>query len=230
MKDKVMIIAPHPDDAEIAMGGTIARLTQAGVAVVVVDLTNGEPTPHGSPEIRAKETAAASKVLGVTERVLLDLPNREVFDTTENRNKVANVIREHKPNILFAPYWEDTHPDHTESLKLIEAARFYSKFVKSDLFHQPHYPRKLFHFLSTHIRPKVTPSFVFDISSTFEKKMESLKCYHSQFIAHEKNQVVFEALENENRFWGRQAGVRYGEPFVCREQIVISNEEALLEL
>jgi len=230
VKEKVMIIAPHPDDAEIAMGGTIARLLAAKIELVVVDLTNGEPTPHGSPEIRAKETAAASEALGITERVLLGLPNREVFDTVENRKKVAAVIREYRPSILFAPYWEDAHPDHTESLRLIEAARFYAKFVKSDLPFEPHYPRKLFHYFSTHIRPKVSPSFVFDISSGMDKKLQSLRCYHSQFTANKTNQSIFDAIENENRFWGRQVGVEYGEPFVCREHLLVSSEEALIGL
>src|SRR5690606_21904493 len=126
--------------------------------------------------------------------------------------------------------WEDAHPDHTESLKLIEAARFYSKFVKSDMEHAPHYPRKLLHYFSTHIRTKATPSFLFDISKFMDLKLESLRCYHSQFVAHEKNSRIFEALRNENQHWGVQVGVEFAEPFICREQIALRSGEALLSV
>jgi bacillithiol biosynthesis deacetylase BshB1 len=230
MQSVALIVAAHPDDAEIAMGGTIAALVSQGVRVIVADLTNGEPTPHGSPEIRAKETAMASGILGISERRLLSLTNREVFDTIENRKVVSSLIREVRPDILFGPYWEDAHPDHTEASRLIEAARFYSKFVKSDLPHAPWYPRKQFYYFSTHMKGRFSPSFVYDISPFLEKKIDSINAYASQFVTHLPNRKRIEEIRVEARYWGHQVGVDAGEPFVCRETVKVDTAANLFAL
>ena len=230
MESVALVISPHPDDAEIAMGGTIAALLQQGVRVVVADLTNGEPTPHGSVEKRQREANAASVVLGISERRQLTLKNREVFDTVENRNVVAGLIREVRPHILFGPYWEDVHPDHVQAAALVEAARFYAKFVKSELPHEPWYPKKHLHFFSTHIKVRYQPSFVFDISAHLEAKMSAIAAYESQFVAHESNRKRLEEIRIEAAFWGQQVGVSAGEPFVCRESIKLSTAAALCNL
>lgn len=224
----VMIIAAHPDDAEIAMGGTILSLTKAGKRVVILDLSNGEPTPTGTVEKRMKEASAAADMLGVFKRVTLDLPNREIMDSIENRKKVAAVIREYRPSILFAPYWEDAHPDHKEAYKLAEASRFYAKLSKSDMPFEPFYPRKFFHYFSTHIRVKLMPSFIYNITGLFEEKMKVLNCYKSQFVENEKNKAVFDKITTINKTWGLQIGVAYGEPFACLEDIAIHSPEGLL--
>ena len=106
-----LVIAPHPDDAELGMGGAILKMLAAGKKIGVLDLTSGEPTPFGSDEIRAAETAAATKVLGLTWRGNLGLPNRSLEATLEAREKLAGVIRLTRPRWLFAPYWTDAHPD-----------------------------------------------------------------------------------------------------------------------
>lgn len=230
MESVALVISPHPDDAEIAMGGTIAALLQQGVRVVVADLTNGEPTPHGSVEKRQREATAASAILGISERRQLTLKNREVFDTVENRTVVAGLIREIRPQVLFGPYWEDVHPDHVQAAALIESARFYAKFVKSDLPHEPWYPKKHLHFFSTHIKVRYQPSFVFDISTYLEAKMSAIAAYESQFVSHEGNRKRLEEIRTEARFWGQQVGVGAGEPFVCRESIKLSTASALCNL
>ena len=228
MESVALIISPHPDDAEIAMGGTISALIQQGIRVVVVDLSDGEPTPHGSVEKRKEETRTASKILGLTERRLLPLKNREIFDTVENRNLVAGLIREVKPTILFGPYWDDVHPDHVQAAALVESARFYSKFVKSDLPHEPWYPRKHLHFFSTHIKSRFQPSFIFDISGHLETKMAAISAYGSQFIEHQGNQRRLAEIRAEAVYWGHQVGTDAGEPFVCRESIRVSSGQTLL--
>jgi bacillithiol biosynthesis deacetylase BshB1 len=230
MESVALVISPHPDDAEIAMGGTIASLIQQGVRVVVADLTNGEPTPHGSVEKRQRESAAASAILGISDRRLLTLRNREVFDTVENRNIVAGLIREVRPDILFGPYWNDVHPDHVQAAALVESARFYAKFVKSDLPHAPWYTRKHLHFFSTHIKPRFQPSFIFDISSHLDAKMAAIEAYESQFIAHVGNRRRLEEIRTEAMYWGHQVGASAGEPFVCRESIKVSTPSALFTL
>lgn len=230
MERVVAVFAPHPDDAEIGMGGTIASLLKEGIRVVLVDLTDGEPTPHGSVEIRAKETARASGILGVVERYNLGIKNREVFDTVENRKTVANIIREIKPEILFIPHWEDAHPDHVHACALVEAARFYSKLVKSDLLHTPHHPRKVFHYFSTHLRSRFIPSFINDISSYLSTKMSAITAYESQFVTHEGNRRRLLEIENEAKYWGAQIEVAAGEPFVCRENLRVVDPKIVLDL
>lgn len=224
---EVMVIAAHPDDAELGMGGLIHALSSAGRKVVLVDLTNGEPTPHGSPEIRARESSRAAEILGVHRRIVLDIPNREISDSVENRKTLAAVIREYAPELLFIPYWQDSHPDHLAAERLAIGARFYAKFVKSEMPHSPHYPRKVFHYFSVHMHVKVDPAFVFDISGSFEAKMESIRAYQSQF-SESYNQHVFARIETAAAYWGEQIGCRYGEPFACLEPIRISDCQGLL--
>src|SRR4051794_13507046 len=115
----IVVFGPHPDDQELGMGGTIARLVKQGHKVHLADMTNGEPTPHGSVEIRAKESAEAARILGV-ERTLIGLVNREVTHNLESRHKVAAIIRAHKPDCLFVPYPIDAHPDHVAVTRICE--------------------------------------------------------------------------------------------------------------
>ncbi len=138
----VLAIGAHPDDVEIGMGGTIAALVAAGHRVTILDLTNGEPTPMGSPERRRAESEEAARVLGVARRITLGLPNRYLEDTVENRTAVAEVIREVRPELLFIPYWVDAHPDHVAAERLSEAARFYAKLTKTEMRGEPFYPAR----------------------------------------------------------------------------------------
>lgn len=230
MEPIALIISPHPDDAEIAMGGTIASLVKQGARVVVADLSNGEPTPHGSVEKRKAEAAAASEILGIQERRLLTLKNREIFDTVENRKIVASLIREVRPTLLFGPYWDDVHPDHAQAAALVDSARFYAKFVKCDLPHEPWYPKKHLHFFSTHIKVRYQPSFIFDVSEHLETKMKAIAAYESQFLEHKGNNRRLEEIRSEAIYWGHQVGGSAGEPFVCREAIKLSTSEALFSI
>ena len=128
-----LVIAPHPDDAELGAGGTILSLKAEGARVGILDLTDGEPTPHGSPEIRAKETAAATALLGIDWRGNLGLRNRFLTDDLPSRALLASKLRELRPRIVLAPYWQDAHPDHVAASSLVDAARFWAKLTKSDL-------------------------------------------------------------------------------------------------
>src|SRR5262245_55268315 len=128
-----LVIAPHPDDAELGAGGAILLLKSQGVKVGVLDLTDGEPTPLGSPEIRKAETEAATRILGLEWRGNLGLRNRFLQADMESRHKLAGVIRQLRPHTLLAPYWEDAHPDHVAASALVDGARFWAKLTKSDL-------------------------------------------------------------------------------------------------
>ena len=229
MEDIALVVAPHQDDAEIGMGGTIMALIHQGMRVVILDLSDGEPTPHGSVAIRASEAANASTIMGVSERRLLGLKNREIFDTVEARRRIAEVIREIRPTVVFAPYWQDAHPDHVEASALVDAARFYSKFVKTDLSFEPWYPRHQFYFFSTHMRVRVEPSFVFDITPYLERKIKAITAYESQFVVHTENSKKIPLIENEARYWGSQIGVGAGEPFLSRELLGIGSLSAIFQ-
>ena len=216
-----LVIAPHPDDAELGMGGTILLLRSQGYGLGVLDLTDGEPTPHGSPEVRRRETEAATKVLGLDWRGNLGLPNRSLTADLEARRLLAGALRQLRPRYLFAPYWEDAHPDHVQASTLVDAARFWSKLTKTDLPGEPHYPERIIYYFSVHLRLHVRPSFVVDITPHIEGKMQSLRCYHSQFIAGRPATppTLLDDLHARARYWGWAVGCGFGEPFLCREEI-----------
>jgi len=135
----ILVIGPHPDDQELGMGGSIVRLVAQGHAVHLVDMTNGEPTPFGSVETRAREAAAAAKVMGV-QRTLLGLPNRQVVHDVPSRHKLAAVIRRYRPDWMFLPFQTDAHPDHVAVTRIGEDARFDAKLSKTDIPGEPGTP------------------------------------------------------------------------------------------
>jgi bacillithiol biosynthesis deacetylase BshB1 len=216
-----LVIAPHPDDAELGAGGTILLLKAQGARVGVLDLTDGEPTPHGSPEIRRRETEAATAVLGLDWRGNLGLSNRRLLADLDARAKLAGALRELRPAVLFAPYWEDSHPDHVAATALIDAARFWAKLTKSDLPGAPHYPRRILYYFSVHLRLHPKPAFVLDVTEHHDAKMRALACYHSQLVAGRPtaSPTFLDDLRDRARYWGWSIGTAYGEPFASREEV-----------
>ncbi len=216
-----LVIAPHPDDAELGAGGAILLLQSQGARVGVLDLTDGEPTPFGSPEIRKGETEAATAVLGLAWRGNLGLTNRKLEADLEARGRLAGTLRQLRPRFLFAPYWEDTHPDHVAASALVDAARFWAKLTRCDLPGEPHFPQRIFYFFSVHLRIHPRPSFVLDVSAHIDRKMEAIACYRSQFIEGRPTTppTLLDDLRDRARYWGWAIGAAYGEPFVCREEI-----------
>lgn len=214
-----LCIAAHPDDVELGMGGTVAGMARQGLKVALVDLTDGEPTPAGTREIRLREAAEAARRLGVSDRRTLPFPNRELQDSLDARRALAEVIRELHPRLVFAPYPVDAHPDHVAASAIAEAARFWAKLVKTDMAGTPHYPARVYHFLSVHLRLHAKPSFIVDVSADLTAKVEALRCYTSQFVANPKNAHLLEDVEIQARYWGALIGVRFGEPFYSREEV-----------
>lgn len=219
-----IVVAPHPDDAELGMGGAILKMLARGMKVGILDLTSGEPTPFGSPEIRKSETEAASKVLGVSWRRNLGLPNRSLEATLEARQQLAVVFRETHPDWIFAPYWIDAHPDHVAATQLVEQARFWSKLSKTDMPGERFHPKRIFNYYCVHLKMHAQPAFVIDISDQWEAKRRSIECYHSQFVQGRESMdpSFIDQLETEAAYWGKSIGVRYGEPFTSREPIGLS--------
>ena len=226
----ILVVAPHPDDAEIGTGGTILRCNSEGLRVGVVDLTNGEPTPHGDPVTRAKETDAATEILKLDWRENLGLPNRNLVSDLDARRELATVFRLTRPKTILAPYWEDAHPDHVAASELTDAARFWAKLSKSDMPGDPFWPEQIFYYWSIHLRIHPKPAFVFDISDVIEQKMESIRGYESQFVTGRSTEhpTILDDIRDRARYWGWTIGKAYGEPFASREEIGISNFEALV--
>jgi bacillithiol biosynthesis deacetylase BshB1 len=225
-----LVIAPHPDDAELGVGGTILLLKSQGARVGVLDLTDGEPTPFGNRELRRAETEAATRVLGLDWRGNLGLPNRSLSADLEARKRLAVAIRELRPRRLFVPYWEDSHPDHVAASALADASRFWAKLTKTDMAGEPHYPERIFYYFSVHLRLLVRPSFVTDITPFIEAKMEAIACYRSQFIEGRPAgpPTILDDLRDRARYWGWAIGAGFGEPFVCRESIGLRGLRDLL--
>jgi len=225
----VLVVSPHPDDAELGMAGAILKLKSEGFSVGVLDLTDGEPTPLGSPQIRAAETAAATEILGLDWRENLGLPNRRLEPTLEARGRLAGVFRQQRPRWLFAPYWIDAHPDHVAATQLIEAARFWAKLSKTDLPGVPHYPERIFYYYCVHLKIIPRPAFVLDISDYWPQKQAAIECYRSQFVEGRQQETpgLVQRLRDQAATWGWSIGTRYAEPFASREPIGLAGMRLL---
>ena len=226
----VLVVAPHPDDAELGAGGAILKMLEQGMQVGILDLTDGEPTPHGTIELRQQETDAATKALGVKWRYNLGLTNRSLVADLESRKKLAQVFRLVKPKWLFAPYWVDAHPDHVAATQLIEDARFWAKLSKSDMSGEPYHPERIYNYYCVHLKSHPQPAFVLDISEQWEAKLKAIGCYVSQFVTGREHMEpsFLKSLEIEAAFWGKSIGVKYGEPFHSKEPIGLGSMDSLI--
>jgi bacillithiol biosynthesis deacetylase BshB1 len=225
-----LVVSPHPDDAELGMAGGILRLKAEGFSVGVLDLTDGEPTPFGNPEVRARETAAANEILGLDWRENLGLPNRRLEPTLDARANLAGVFRRERPRWIFAPYWVDAHPDHVAATALIEAARFWSKLTKIDLPGEPHHPERIYYYYCVHLRQIPQPSFILDISDYWDKKQAAIACYRSQFLEGRPTgpPTFIDRLRDQAATWGLAINTRYGEPYASREALGLTGMGMLI--
>ncbi|MEX2217473.1 MAG: PIG-L family deacetylase [Phycisphaerales bacterium] len=223
----ILVIGPHPDDQELGMGGTIARLAEQGHSVLLLDATNGEPTPHGTVETRQREAQEAAAILSPpgnpVRRTLLDLPNRFVTAMIDARHKIAGVIRAHQAQVLFVPYPEDAHPDHRAITRLAEDARFDAKLtglsMPGDEGRPPVYPKWLFYYYATHLRIVPSPTFCIDIAPQLDRKMGAIRAYHSQFGVNPVNRPVVEWVRSQAVYFGSRIGTPAAEPFWSREPL-----------
>ena len=219
----VIAVGAHPDDVEIACGGTLAKLVRQGYRVGIVDLTDGEPTPGSpGPEVRLAEAAEAAKILGVTMRETLTLPNRRLFDSFESRVALASVFRKFRPSVVLGILDKTpmASPDHWQAMQITDAAVFYSRLTKWDehfwgwpphvIQKQVWYPLGLRQLpLGEHLGGG---GFVVDISETLPLKLAAIRAYKTQFPAAKEH--VFQLVENQNRLFGSSGGFAAGEYFV----------------
>jgi LmbE family N-acetylglucosaminyl deacetylase len=217
------------------MGGTIARLASQGHDVLLLDVTDGCPTPRGDRPTRLAEAAEAAKELSpqgkTIRRHLLDLPNRRVVHSIESRHAIAGVIRAHQASILFIPHPEDAHPDHLAVTRNAEDARFDAKLTgvafPGDGGEPPLYPRWVIYYYCSHLRRVPDPSFIMDISGFQERKARAIGAYRSQFAQNPLNMQVPEWIAAADRFFGSRIGTAAGEPFWCREPLGLTGLDGL---
>ena len=227
----VVAVGAHPDDVEIACGGTLAKLARQGYRVGIIDLTDGEPTPKSpGPEVRLAEARRAAETLGVHQRVTLDLPNRRLFDTFEARVALAKEFRKFRPRVVigFGDKTPMASPDHWQAMQITDAAVFYSRLSKWDQYFDGlpthNIPAQLYFRLA--FEPNATLAgypnhFTVDISETMDCKLSAIRCYDTQFPP-EKSQV-FERIRGFALLAGSAAGVAYGEVFVHTRSIVTAD-------
>ena len=223
----VLAIAAHRDDVEQTCGGTLLVQQALGWRTGIVDLTRGEGGTRGTADERAAEADAAGRILKISHREALDLPDGNVENTLENRNKLAAVLRRLRPRVVILPYWQGRHPDHYTSATLGYEACFLSGLSRPDLPGKPHRPFKI---LYASLYADVRPTLIVDVSAHMEARMAALLAYRSQYGDREQGAGLFvpEAEIRERTFasarhYGMLAGVRYAEPFVQKEVMAVSD-------
>ncbi len=222
-----LVIAAHRDDSEITCGGLIAKLVDTGYSVAMLDLTEGEMGTKGDAQTRAAEAEAAARVLGVTLRDNLHLPDAHLQNDLPSRSLLAQKIRDYHPQLVIIPHWEQRHPDHRISSQLGFDACYFAGLKKAELSGEPHRPRKIIY--ASYYRG-FEPSFAVDITAQFERKIEAVKCYRSQFnVDDSANKVfipgvdIFEYMRVKDRDLGIRIRVGYAEGFVQKELIPVDD-------
>jgi bacillithiol biosynthesis deacetylase BshB1 len=223
----LLVFAPHPDDAEIGMGATIAKHVAEGRRVGICDLTAGELGSNGTPDERRREADAAARVLGVAWRENLGWPDGGLTESPDLVRSGAAFIRKHRPRAIALPYWDDRHPDHVASSRTLTVAAFRAGLRRfdagtGDAVHRPEWLCYYF------INDASEPSFVVDVSAHYEKKREALACFGTQFapatgdaVATRLTASTFRQLiESRDAQFGARTGVAFAEGFIVREPVV----------
>ena len=245
----LLALAAHRDDVEQTCGGTLLKMAERGYSTGILDLSQGEMGTRGSAEDRAKEAAAAARILKVSWREALDIPDGRVENTWENRLKVVRVLRQLRPRVLILPYWEGRHPDHYTASVLGYEAAFLSGLTKLAVNPQPSAvggqpspmsdpgalpPHRPFKIIYASLYRDVRPSFVVDITDQFESRFASLMAYKTQFSDQQAGAGIFPAqgeirarVESMARFYGMLGGVTYAEPFVQKEVGLVDDVTAV---
>lgn len=236
----LLAIAAHRDDVEQTCGGTLLKMAQRGQRTGILDLTQGEVGTRGTAEDRAREAAEAARILQVSFRRALDIPDGRVENTWENRLKIVRVLREQRPRVVILPYWQGRHPDHYTSSILGYEACFLSGLSKLELGAESHrpssqtgadrtaalqlLPHRPFKIIYATLYYDIRPSFVVDITGQFEARLESIYAYQSQFRDQQAGSNDFpahaqirERVATMAGYYGMLAGVKYAEPFLQKE-------------
>ena len=231
----VLAIFSHPDDAELTMAGTLLKLKSLGYRTGVLDMTRGEMGTRGTPEIRAKEALDAARVLGLDSRLNLEQPDGHISLNEETRTAMVRVLRQCRPKVVFTSHWDDPHPDHAATARIVrEAARLatmrrYDEGAGLDAHKMPAIAYAVYSRL-------VVPSFIVDVSEFAEERMKAIRAYASQFYSAESREPAtrisdpsfLQQIEWRMRYYGSLIGVAAGEAFYVREALNLDDPFALL--
>ena len=231
MKLDVLAVSPHPDDVELHCGGLMVRFADLGYATGIVDMSQGEKGTRGTVDDRRREAAAAAKVLGLSERLNLELPDSRLGTCGSHRDALVDAIRRFQPDLLLVPHKVARHPDHGATARLATDAAFLAGLEKIETDHPAFRPRQLVFYLTHHRYQEPRPSFIVDISSSFNRKIEAVKAHRSQFHDPDSSEPetyisrpeFLDEVESQSRYYGTLIGVPYGEPFVVREYLSIDD-------
>ncbi len=237
MKLDVLAIGAHPDDIDLSCGGTVIKLGRQGYKVGIIDLTEGELGTRGSRELRLQEAEKARSILGAVVRDNLRIPDGNIENSAENRLRLIRIIRRYRPEVLLIPHDTDRHPDHEHAHILSREAWFYSGLQKistddGSVSQEPWRPRAYYHFMQWF---EFEPSFIVDISDEYDRRMEAVRAFRSQFFDPESNESstilstpeFMEMLRTRMENYGDRIGKRYGEPFFSPSPLLVSDVVAL---
>lgn len=231
----VLAVFSHPDDAELSVAGTLLKLKSLGYRTGVIDMTRGEMGTRGSPEIRAREALEAARLLKLDVRLNLEHPDGHVWLTEESRKDLVRVIRRHRPRVLLTTHWDDPHPDHANTCRIVrDAARLatmgrYDAEAALPAVKMPAVMHSIYSRL-------VLPSFIVDVTDFVEEKMRAIKAHASQFfnagseepITRISEEGFLDQIEYRMRYFGSLIGVKAGEPFYVREALNVEDPVELL--
>lgn len=230
-----LAVFSHPDDAELSVSGTLLKLKSLGYRTGVLDMSRGEMGSRGTPELRSEESIVAARIMKLDLRLNLGLPDGHIWPTEEARTAIVRVLRAHKPKVLLTTHWDDSHPDHANTCRIVrEAARLstmtrYDEASGKKLERMPAIMHSLF-------SRRVVPSFIVDVSDFVEEKMASIKAHESQFYSPESSEPTtrisergfLDEIEYRMRYFGSLIGVAAGEPFYVQEALNVDDPVALL--
>lgn len=230
-----LAVFSHPDDAELSVSGTLLKLKALGYRTGVLDMSRGEMGTRGTPELRAEESIVAARIMKLDLRLNLGQPDGHIWPTEEARTAVVRVLRAHKPKVLLTTHWDDPHPDHANTCRIVrDAARLatmarYDEARGQKLERMPAIMHSLF-------SRTVAPSFIVDVSDFVEEKMASIRAHESQFYSPESSEPstrisergFLDQIEYRLRYFGSLIGVAAGEPFYVREALNVDDPVALL--
>ncbi|GAC1665011.1 MAG: bacillithiol biosynthesis deacetylase BshB1 [Candidatus Acidiferrum sp.] len=225
----VLAIAAHPDDVELTCGGTLLKMAQQKYSTGILDLTAGEMGTRGNPETRAREAAAAAKILGVKWRGNLGVPDSDVQPSRQHKLRLASMIRKLRPKTVILPYWEARHPDHYHACTLGYEACFLAGLKQLPIEGEAFRPFKI---LYASAYSNTRPSFVVDITAQYEKRSKAINAYGSQFRPKKSKKksavyLAIDTLEDEmaqlSRHYGQMIGVKFGEAFTVREMTKVND-------
>ncbi len=231
----VLAIAAHPDDVELSAGGTLIKLAKLGYQTGVLDLTRGEAGTRGTPEIRAAEAAEAARLMGLSVRDNSGLGDAHLWLNEESRTKLVRVLRRWRPRVVLTQHHDDPHPDHAHTAQLVREAAHLAGLARYDAEagQERWRPSGVAHFLFPRT---VAPSFIVDISETYERKWEAIRAHASQFhnpVSDEPQSRVstpqfLREMEARDRYFGALIGAEFGEAFYVREALNVADPVALL--